>query len=90
MEINSSSEFFLAPGDIERLAGRGRYSAQIRWHRSRGYKFDVNGLGMPVVAAEEVTRKLVGGSSRPTPKTEPNWGARDPRLVTKAQRSAKR
>jgi Domain of unknown function (DUF4224) len=72
-----NSEFFLAPEDIERLTGRKRYSAQIRWLSTHRYKFDVNGLGMPVVATAEVNRKLVGGSSktRTTPKTEPNWDA---------------
>jgi hypothetical protein len=72
-----NSTFFLVPEDIERLTGRRRYSAQIRWLSTHGYKFDVNGLGIPVVAIAEVSRKLVGGSSkgRATPKTEPNWDA---------------
>lgn len=70
-----NSEFFLAPKDIEHLTGRKRTGAQVRWLSAHGYNFDVNALGMVVVAIAEVNRKLVGGSSktRATPRTEPNW-----------------
>lgn len=70
----NNSEFFLTPEDIERLTGRKRYSAQARWLSDHGYKFAVNGLGMPIVATAEVNRKLVGGSTR---AAEPNWDALD-------------
>jgi hypothetical protein len=64
---------FLTAQEIQTLTGRRRYSAQVRWLREKGYKFDVNGLGEPVVAVAEVNRKLVGAQS--TRKQEPNWGA---------------
>jgi hypothetical protein len=41
--------------------------------RRNGYRFTVNALGAPVVAAAEAARKLVGGSSNVT--QEPNFGA---------------
>lgn len=66
-----TSDFFLSAGDVERLTGKKRYSAQVRWLLDHGYKCAVNGLGMPIVAVEEVNRKLVGGAVRKF--AEPNW-----------------
>lgn len=64
---------FLTHQEIERLTGRKRPSAQIRWLRKKGYKIDVNGLGEPILAIAEYTRKNVGGSY--ARNEEPNWGA---------------
>lgn len=64
---------FLTQAEVERLTGKKRHSAQIRWLRKRGYKIEVNGLGEPIVAVSEATRKLVGGSY--SLQQEPNWGA---------------
>lgn len=64
---------FMSEQEIERLTGKKRPSAQIRWLRDHGYKVDVNGLNKPIVAVAEANRKLLGGSvSR---KQEPNWDA---------------
>ena len=64
---------FLTHAEVERLTGKKRPSAQIRWLRKRGYKIDVNGLGEPIVAVAEYTRKNVGGSYQR--HEEPNWSA---------------
>jgi hypothetical protein len=64
---------FLSPEEVERLTGRKRYSAQIRWLKDHGYRFTVNGLNQPVVAVAESTRKLVGGTV--VRQQEPNWDA---------------
>lgn len=64
---------FLTHAEVERLTGKKRYSAQIRWLRKRGYKIDVNGLGEPILAIAEYTRKAVGGGY--ARQEEPNWGA---------------
>jgi hypothetical protein len=64
---------FLTPAEVERLTGKKRPSAQIRWLRKRGYKIEVNGLGDPIVAVAEYTRKNVGGSA--ARHEEPNWAA---------------
>ena len=64
---------FLSSHDLKRLTGYVRPSAQAGWLRRNGYRFTVNGLGEPVVAAAEAERKLVGGSSNVT--QEPNFGA---------------
>lgn len=65
------SDFFLSPADVERLTGKKRHSAQVRWLLDHGYKVAVNGLGMPIVAVAEVERRLVGGTVRK--RVEPNW-----------------
>jgi len=64
---------FLTPQEIERLTGKKRPSAQCRWLLKKGYKIEVNGLGEPILAVAEYTRKNVGGSV--ARKQEPNWGA---------------
>ncbi len=70
---------FLSRDEIKSLTGYVRCSAQICWLTNHGWRFAVNGLGQPVVAVEEVNRKLVGGSARKP--AEPNWAAmREPQL----------
>lgn len=64
---------FLTPQDLHRLTGKQRPSAQVRWLQAKGYRFTVNGLGEPIVAVAEATRKLVGGAT--TRNEEPNWEA---------------
>ena len=64
---------FLTVSEIERLTGKKRPSAQVRWLRKKGYKIEVNGLGEPILAVAEYTRKAVGGSV--ARQEEPNWGA---------------
>ena len=62
---------FLTLTEIERLTGRKRASAQIRWLKARAYRFTVNGLNQPVVACAEANRKLVGGAA--ARQEEPRW-----------------
>lgn len=64
---------FLNEQEIRQLTGYQRPSAQIRWLRAKGYRFTVNGLGEPVVAIAECTRKNVGGAS--ARHQEPKWEA---------------
>ena len=61
----------LAPSDLRDLTGYVRASAQARWLRKHGWKFTINGLGMPVVAQAEFNRHLVGG--RAAKNQEPNF-----------------
>ncbi len=63
---------FLTADELRDLTGYRRASAQVRWLRRNGYRFTVNGLGAPVVAVAEVTRRLVGGSA---PRQEPRLEA---------------
>jgi hypothetical protein len=57
---------FLTPADIQRLTGKKRATAQIRWLRENGWKFTVDGGGWPVVAIAEQTRQMVGGAPQKT------------------------
>ncbi len=60
----------LPQSDIRDLTGYVRVSAQIRWLRKNGWRFTVNGLGMPIVAQAEFNRHLVGGRVK---SQEPNY-----------------
>ena len=51
----------LPQSEIRDLTGYVRVSAQIRWLRKRGWKFEVNGLGLPIVALGEFNRHMIGG-----------------------------
>jgi hypothetical protein len=62
---------FLTSGEIERLTGKLRPSAQIRWLLANGWRHTVSGDGHPVVAIAEANRKLVGGAA-PQTRT-PKW-----------------
>jgi Domain of unknown function (DUF4224) len=64
---------FLSEDDVAKLTGYVRRSAQIRWLTQHGWRFAVNGLGQPIVSAEEVSRRMVGGATRKA--EEPNWAA---------------
>lgn len=64
---------FLTALEVERLTGKKRHSAQIRWLRDKGYRIVVNGLGEPILAIAEYNRKAVGGGY--ARQEEPNWGA---------------
>lgn len=65
---------FLSKQEIERLTGKKRYSAQLRWLRDHGYKVVENGLGEPIVSVAEATRKTTGGSAA-SREEGPRWEA---------------
>ncbi|WP_373295103.1 DUF4224 domain-containing protein [Formosimonas limnophila] len=43
--------------DVERLTGFKYPSKQIRWLRANLYRFEINGLGRPVVYIEQSGKK---------------------------------
>lgn len=59
--------------DLKALTGYVRVTAQIRWLARHGWRFEVNGIGEPIVALAEFNRHLVGGRAART--QEPNWEA---------------
>ena len=64
---------FLGRQEMAALTGLVRPSAQARWLRRQGYRFEVNALGVPVVAVSEVERRLTGRASVRVAK--PNFSA---------------
>jgi len=66
---------FLDRDELKGLTGYTRASAQMRWLREQGIPYLVNAIGMPVVATEEIQRKLVRGDRNTQSRSEPNWGA---------------
>jgi hypothetical protein len=66
---------FLTEEEVRSLTGYVRPSAQVRWLRDHGWRFNVNALGKPVVALAEFNRRMVTGSSTVRQKQEPDWSA---------------
>ena len=61
---------FLSPDEIERLTGYKRAAAQRRWLVDRGYRFDIDGRGRPVVATAAVEARL---GVKSTGAAQPRW-----------------
>jgi len=63
---------FLTNEEICELTGYKRHTAQCRWLADRGYRFEVNSLGRPVVLVSIVERRL-----QPSGRTtkQPNFEA---------------
>jgi hypothetical protein len=71
--MSRPADMFLTSQEVQRLTGYVRPSAQIRWLRKNGWRFTVNGLKEPIVAAAESERKLISGEGI-TRRHEPNFG----------------
>ena len=63
---------FLTKEEIFELTGYKRLAAQCRWLADRGYRFEVNALGRPVVLASSVERRL---QPRSSVSRQPNFEA---------------
>lgn len=62
---------FLEPEEVQRLTGRERYQAQIRWLRDHGWVFEVNADGQPVVGRRYAEERLgAGRAERPAPDVD--------------------
>lgn len=72
----------LASSELQTLTGYVRPSAQVRWLRQHGWRFTVDRLGRPVVAAAEFNRHMVGGAAA---RREPNWSALNDGTSTRTQ-----
>lgn len=62
----------LTAADLISLTGYRRASAQARWLRRHGWRFTVDGLGVPKVAVAEFNRHMVGGRAV---RQQPNFEA---------------
>ena len=52
---------FLSKSELEELTGYSRFSAQIRWLKSRGYRYERNAAGRPIVSVLEYKQHAVSG-----------------------------
>ncbi len=59
---------FLTRDDIICLTGRKRLKCQLQWLRERGFKFEVNCAGVPVVLRSVVQARL---GEKPEPRRVP-------------------
>jgi hypothetical protein len=53
---------FLTIEEITELTGYRRFTAQCRWLAARGYRFETNAHGRPIVLVSSVERRLQPGS----------------------------
>ena len=59
---------FLSGDELYRLTARKRPSAQRRWLTARGWRFELDGFGRPVVLREEAERRMLSAPVRKEPK----------------------
>lgn len=69
-EAADTTPAFLDDGELARLTGRSRRTAQIRWLRDHGYVFEVNADGVPVVARRYAEQRLGVGLQAECPKPD--------------------
>lgn len=67
----------LSQGELAKLTGRRRPSAQIRWLSEHHWAFAVDSDGNPIVAAAEFQAQMCTGGTRHAPRVGPNFAALD-------------
>jgi hypothetical protein len=71
---------FLTPAEVAQLTGRKYASAQRRALRRKGYPFEEDDAGRPLVLIATVERRIVGKATTPEPPPGPDFSA-FPRLA---------
>lgn len=66
---------FLNKDEIIELTGKKRPAFQIAWLAKKGWIFETNAAGRPVVSREYVRAKLGGVSAAPPAGSQPNFAA---------------
>lgn len=69
-----ADDLFLSDPEVARLAGSPRRRRQIAWLADRGYPFEVNAAGRPVVLRSVVLARLGERATRPR-SPSPDFGA---------------
>ena len=64
----------MSQDDLFDLTGFKQKRDQIKWLDSRGWIYQTNRFGKPIVAVEYYHMRQ-GASHAEIPSTEPNWGA---------------
>ena len=64
----------LTPSELEDITGYQAPARQVRELRRRGWVFEINAAGRPIVSRAYAERRL-GGTPDTAPAVEPNFGA---------------
>lgn len=59
---------FLSADELYRLTALKRPSAQVRWLTARGWRFELDAWGRPVVLCAEAERRMLSGPVKREPK----------------------
>lgn len=65
---------FLSPDEVKDLTGYTRHADQRRWLRDRGWTFEENANGRPIVLRTYAETRLGGTTVKPAEK-RPNFAA---------------
>lgn len=68
------SGFLLTPEEVQEITGFKLARLQVDWLHRKGWRFEVNGIGRPVVA-RKYAEKMLGCGDEPTMVLRPNFGA---------------
>ena len=67
--------WLLTPEEIEAITGYRLTSRQVSWLRGKGWRFEVNALGRPVIARRYAEKMLGCGEAENPLPARPNFGA---------------
>jgi hypothetical protein len=75
--VEGGVSLFLTKDELTELTGYRRQHEQVRWLKSRHWKFEQNAAGAPRVARAYLERRMVGQelSEAPGPPARHNFGA---------------
>lgn len=65
----------LTPAQLRELTGRTFKVKQIEWLTNRGWTFEKNCFGQPIVSLEYYNVRMGSVKETDPPTTQPNWGA---------------
>ncbi len=68
--------FLLTPTEVQEITGFKVTRLQTAWLQRRGWRFELNGAGRPIVARKYAEKMLgCGGDEGPALTAVPNFGA---------------
>jgi hypothetical protein len=70
----ASSSFFLEPREVVELTGYRFQARQVAWLRSKGWRFELNAIGRPIIA-RSYAEKMLGCGPEHATTLRPNFVA---------------
>lgn len=74
MGNSGSAPFLLTPDEVQEITGFKLNRLQVDWLRRKGWRFEVNAVGRPVVA-RKYAEKMLGCAEEAAAVLRPNFGA---------------